>query len=98
MKSIATKVKVEIKIPAKIIKIAKEDIAEPIKNCINSSISTGNFPDELKIAGIVPVFKKEDQNDKTNYRPINLLPLISKLFEKVLYQQIQDFANKILWI
>ena len=39
-------------IPAKIIKIAKEEIAEPIRNCINSSISTGTFPDELKIADI----------------------------------------------
>ena len=83
-------------IPAKIIKIAKEEIAEPIRNCINSSISTGTFPDELKIADIVPVFKKEDQNDKTNYRPISLLPLISKIFEKFLYQQIEDFSNKIL--
>ena len=45
---------------------------------------------------IVPVFKKEDQNDKTNYRQINLLPLISKIFEKFLYQQIKDFSNKIL--
>ena len=63
-------------IPAKIIKITKEKIAEPTTNCINSSISTITFPDELKISNIVPVFKKEDQNDKTNYRPINLLPLI----------------------
>ena len=58
--------------PAKIIKIAKEEIAEPIINCINSSISIGTFPDELKIADTVPVFKKEDQNDKTNYRSISL--------------------------
>ena len=77
-------------------KIAKEEIAEPIRNCINSSISTGTFPDELKIADIVPVFKKEDQNDKTNYRPISILPLISQMFEKCLYQQIKDFSNKIL--
>ena len=56
-------------IPAKIIKIAKQEIAEPIRNCINSSTSTGTFPDELKIDDIVPVFKKEDQNDKNNYRP-----------------------------
>ena len=83
-------------IPAKIIKIAKEEIAEPIRNCINNSMSAGTFPDELKIADIVPVFKKEDQNDKTNYRPISLLPLISKIFEKFLYQQIEDFSNKIL--
>ena len=68
-------------ITAKIIKIAKEEITEPITNCINSSISTGNFPDELEIADIVPVCKKEDQNYKTNYRPISLLPLISKLFD-----------------
>ena len=54
-------------IPAKSIKIAKEEIAEPIRNCINNSISTFSFPEELKIADIVPVFKKEDPNDKTNY-------------------------------
>ena len=68
-------------IPAKIIKIAKEEIAEPIRNCMNSSISTGIFPDELKISGIAPVFEKEHSNDKTNYRPISLLSLISEIFE-----------------
>ena len=56
----------------------------------------GTFPDQLKIADIVPILKKEDQNDKTNNRPISLLPLISKIFEKVLYQQIEGFPNKIL--
>ena len=57
-------------IPANVIKTAKEEIAESIRNCINNSISTGNFPDELKKPDIIPVFKKEDQNDKTNYRPL----------------------------
>ena len=52
------------------------------------------MPDEFKIADIAPVFKKEDPNDKTNYKPIILLPLISKIFEKFLYQQIEDFPNK----
>ena len=69
-------------IQAKFIKTGKEEIAEPIRNCINSSISTGTFPNELKIADIAPIFQKED---KTNYRQISLLPLISKIFEKVLY-------------
>ena len=78
-------------IPAKIIKIAKEEIAEPIRNCINSSISTGIFPDELKLADIVPVFKKEDQNDKVNYRPISLLPLISKIFENFFIRRLKIF-------
>ena len=84
-------------IPAKLFKIAKEEIPEPIRNCISSSISTDTFPDELKIADFVPVFEKEDQNDKASYRPISLLPLVSKKFEKVLYQQIEDFFNKILF-
>ena len=83
-------------IPAKIIKMAKEEVSEPITNCINDSIISDIFPGELKLADIVPIFKKEDQNDKANYRPISLLPLISKLYEKVLYQQIEDFANNIL--
>ena len=43
-----------------------------------------------------PVFKKEDQNDKTNYRPLSLLPLISKIFEKFLYQHTEVSSNKIL--
>ena len=70
-------------IPAKIIKTAKEEIAELIANCINSSISTDTSSDELKVADIVPVFKREAQNDKTSYRTIRFLPLISKIFKKV---------------
>lgn len=73
--------------------IAKEEIAEQITNCMDSSLSTETLPGELKIAHIVPVFEKEDQNDKTSYRPIKLLLLISKIFEKVLYQQTEDFAK-----
>ena len=79
--------------PWKIIKTAKKQIAEPIANCVNSSISTDIYPDELKKADIVPVFKKKDQNNKTNYRPTSLLPLIPKIFEKVIYQQIKEFTN-----
>ena len=52
-------------ITAKLFRLQKKEIAEPITNCVNSSISTCTFPNELKIAGIVPVFKKEDQNDET---------------------------------
>ena len=51
---------------------------------------------ELKIVDTVPTFKKEDQNDKTNYRPISFLLLISKIFEKGLYQEIEDFPYTIL--
>ena len=49
-----------VNIAAKIIKIAKDEIAESITNCINGSLSAGSFPDELKIADIVPLSKKDN--------------------------------------
>ena len=57
---------------------------------------TKSFPDALKVADIIPVFKKEDPNNKGNYRPISLLPIISKIFERVLFEQIEKFSEKIL--
>ena len=59
MKSIVTNVQVEIDIPANI-KIVKKEIAEPMTNCTYSSMLRDSFPDELKIADIVPAFKKQD--------------------------------------
>ena len=68
----------------------------PITNCINKCISIKSFPDELKVADVIPVFKKEDPNNKANYRPISLLPIISKIFERVLFEQIEKFSEKVL--
>ena len=63
-----------------IIKLVKKEILIPITNCINKCISIKSFQDELKVAD-VPVVKKEDPNNKANYRPISLLPIILKIFE-----------------
>ena len=79
-----------------IIKLAKKEILIPITNCINKCISTKSFPDALKVADVIPVFKKEDPKNKANYRPISLLPIISKIFERVLFEQIEKFSEKIL--
>ena len=73
------------------------ELTVPIKNYINKCLSSSTFPDEFKIAEIIPVYKKQDVNDKTNYRPISLLPIISKIFEKVLYSQLETVANKIFF-
>ena len=54
------------------------------------------FPRQVKVADVIPVFKKEDPNNKANYRPISLLPIISKIFERVLFEQIEKFSEKIL--
>ena len=52
---------------------------------INQSLLTGIFPEKLKIAKVIPLYKKEDRLIMGNYRPISHLPAISKLFEKVVY-------------
>ena len=71
-------------IPTKILKEC-EFTFEIITACINKAIETGNFPDSFKMANVTPVFKKENPLDKSNYRPISILPLISKVYERVIY-------------
>ena len=61
---------------------------------INQSLSTGIFPDKLKIAKINPIFKKDDPHLPDNYRPISLLPAISKVFEKVVFIQVYDYLTE----
>ena len=60
---------------------------------INQSLFTGIFPDSLKIAKILPIFKKGDPSYFWNYRPLSLLPAISKVFEKVVFIQIYEYFN-----
>ena len=61
---------------------------------INQSLSTGIFPDRLKIAKVVPIFKKDNPHITGNYRPISLLPVISKVFEKVVFNQLYKYLDK----
>ena len=59
-------------------------------------IDNAEFPDSLKRADVTPVHKKGDTSLMNNYRPISVLPTLSKLFEKLLYQQINSYINKYL--
>ena len=84
-------------IPTKIIKLANKKICKDLANCINERIKQNKFRNELKIADITPIFKKDDPLDKTNYRPISILgPTVSKIFKIILCNQLQRFSNKIL--
>ena len=58
------------------------------------SLSHGIFPNELKIAKVVPIYKKENPESFGNYKPVSVLPCISKIFERVVYNRSYDFLSK----
>ena len=78
-----------------LLKASINSIAKPLTCIINQSLKTGRFPSKLKVAKIIPIFKKENEHDFNNYRPISLLPSISKVFEK---QYILNCFSISLWI
>ena len=69
-------------ISSAILKSIANEISDCIILIINQSISTGSFPENLKLAKIVPIFKKDDKSQIKNYRPISVLPVISKNIQK----------------
>lgn len=85
-------------ITTKVIKATSTIIAPILSHIINSCIEKGVFPEILKISVIKPMFKKGDRQDPSNYRPIALIPVFSKIFEKILHTSIYSFleTNKIL--
>ena len=83
-------------IPPKMLKISSEATANILQKLLNDSLETGMFPDSLKLADITPVFKKKDPLNKTNYRPVSVLPIVSKLFEKIMQKQINGFISNYL--
>ena len=63
-------------------------LANPLSNIFNKSLSQGIFPDLFKIAKVNPIFKKDNPHEISNYRPISLLPSISKILEKIVYNRL----------
>ena len=62
----------------------------------NDSLKRGIFSDELKLAEVMPLLKKADPFDKTYYRPVSLLSHISKVFERIIYNQINECIEPLL--
>ena len=80
-------------IPPKIIKENHDIFTTKIHFYINYSITSGEFPSLLKLADITPAHKKDDRCYKSNYRPVSLLPAMSKIFERILYNQINEYID-----
>ena len=81
-------------ISSQIVKTTSHLFIEPITHILNLSLIQGVFPDELKIAKIVPIYKSENNQIINNYRPVSVLPIFSKLFERVMYSRLFSFVNK----
>ena len=81
-------------VPVFILKVCDHLFAHYLSAIINISFVTGIFPDLCKVAQVIPVFKKDDPLNCLNYRPISLLPVFSKIFEKVIYKRMYDYLEK----
>ena len=80
------------------IRIIKENIdifADFLRTCINSAIKSSSFPSSLKLADVTPVHKKGRKDMKENFRPVSILPALSKMFEKCMFAQISTFFDNI---
>ena len=78
-------------ISVKMLKLCCPVICESLAFLINESFNTCTFPDTLKIAQVVPVHKKNSTLAKGNYRPVSLLPVVSKVFERAIYSQLMEY-------
>ena len=74
-------------------KIANE-IAFPLSLVFNMSLSTGSVPDDFKVAKVVPIYKKDSPDNFGNYRPVSVLPCMSKILERIVYNRSYDFLCK----
>ena len=70
-------------------------ISIPLTHLVNLSISSGIFPDQLKIARIVPIFKTGDRQIFSNYRPNSILPIFSKVFEKIVSIRLINYMDRL---
>ena len=76
------------------IKLSSSILIPILVSLINASFSLGIFPDDLKVAKVIPLFKKGDTLDISNYRPISLLTCFSKIFEKAIFTRLSNFLDK----
>ena len=81
-------------IPTEILNMINFVISIPLSKIINICIRTGKHPEKLKLAHVIPIFKKGCRLLVSNYRPISLLSNINKIFEKIMHKRIYAFLDK----
>ena len=77
-----------------VVKGCVNEVSPYLVHIINNFFSSGIFPSQLKIARVIPVFKKGEKSLLTNYRPISILPPFSKIFEKIVAKRLMNYLNQ----
>ncbi len=77
-----------------IIKRVALEISKPLSIIFNSSLVTGVVPEQLKIAKVIPIYKKDDAQIFSNYRPVSVLPCFSKILERLIFNRCMDYIDK----
>ncbi|CAB4042484.1 Hypothetical predicted protein, partial [Paramuricea clavata] len=80
-------------IPAKLLRDSASVIAPSITSLFNLSLSTSTFPSDWKLARIIPIYKGKARNDPSNYRPISILPTLSKILEREVHKQLSTYLE-----
>ena len=81
-------------ISIRMILLSSESIAKPLYMLFKNSFETSTFPVEWKKGNIIPIFKKGDKQAVSNYRPISLLPIVSKIFERIIFDTIFNYIDQ----
>jgi len=81
-------------VPTFIFKWLKQEISPVISELFNLSVHSGVFPKSLKIARVIPIYKSGDKSNVTNYRPISILSVLSKIFERLAYTRLVSYLQK----
>jgi hypothetical protein len=80
-------------ISTEMLKLIYKPLLNVLTTIINQMLTSGIFPDKLKIAKVIPIYKSGEKTNCENYRPISLLPAISKVFEKVIFKQLYTYMT-----
>ena len=75
------------------LKISSETLIKPLTHICNLSLTQGIFPSQLKIAHVIPLYKSDDPMWFNNYRPVSVLCILSKVFEKIMYNRVSAFLE-----
>ena len=78
-------------ISIRMLKICDKAISKPLHLVFSSCMDSGMFPTKWKMANVVPVYKKDDKQNVKNYRPVSLLPIFGKIFERLIYKEMYAF-------